>query len=265
VLHGGPPCQPFSTAGKQQGKDDARDMFPEFVRAVREIKPRAFVAENVAGLGQSKFAGYLQERVIGPLTAEYRIEMFYLTAAAFGVPQNRRRLIFIGLRRDSVVKEYKPPQSTHSFSHLLPKREAALAKPTMDLFTQAEELPQTLGVRTALGLPPTGFDSLSPTIRCTLTGPRHTTSIVSSVAALKIWNSIEVWPNGVSETREKAQGFPAENGHYRLSVEECALLQGFPRDWVFTGAVYKALGQVGNSVAPPMAYAIACSLLDVLS
>ena len=55
VIHGGPPCQPFSTAGKQRGKKDARDMIPEFVRCVKEIKPKAFIAENVSGLTSKKF------------------------------------------------------------------------------------------------------------------------------------------------------------------------------------------------------------------
>ena len=48
-----------------------------------------------------------------------------------------------------------------------------------------------------------------------------------------------------------------KNGNFRLSVADCALLQGFPEDWQFSGAVYQALGQIGNSVCPPVAYAVA--------
>jgi DNA (cytosine-5)-methyltransferase 1 len=61
----------------------------------------------------------------------------------------------------------------------------------------------------------------------------------------------------VQPTREAASAYPPENGHYRLAVEDCALLQGFPADWKFEGAVYQALGQIGNSVCPPVAYAVA--------
>ncbi len=50
IIHGGPPCQPFSVAGRQKGKEDNRDMFPEFIRAVLEIEPLIFVAENVTAL-----------------------------------------------------------------------------------------------------------------------------------------------------------------------------------------------------------------------
>ena len=58
--------------------------------------------------------------------------------------------------------------------------------------------------------------------------------------------------------------FPPENGHFRLSVDDCALLQGFPEDWAFEGAVYQVLGQIGNSVCPPVGYAIAKAVLEAL-
>ena len=58
LLAGGPPCQPFSLGGKHQSYHDQRDMFPEAVRAVREIRPRAFVFENVRGLLRKSFSSY---------------------------------------------------------------------------------------------------------------------------------------------------------------------------------------------------------------
>jgi len=60
IVAGGPPCQPFSLGGKHRGPADARDMFPEAARAVRELHPRAFVFENVKGLLREFFADYLQ-------------------------------------------------------------------------------------------------------------------------------------------------------------------------------------------------------------
>jgi len=119
-------------------------------------------------------------------------------------------------------------------------------------------------LREALGLSDIGYDTIAPTLRCTLTGPRSTTSILSSTSAQAVWNSIGIWPNGVQSTREKASAFPTKNNTFRLSVADCALLQGFPEDWAFNGPVYKALGQIGNSGAPPMAYNIAKSIAQVL-
>jgi DNA (cytosine-5)-methyltransferase 1 len=60
VVSGGPPCQPFSLGGKHGGYNDNRDMFPEAVRAVRELRPRAFIFENVKGLLRESFAGYFE-------------------------------------------------------------------------------------------------------------------------------------------------------------------------------------------------------------
>ena len=121
-----------------------------------------------------------------------------------------------------------------------------------------------MGVRGALGLGSIGIDALAPTLRSTLTGPRHTTSILSSVSAQRKWRALRIWPNGVAATREAASAFPAANGHFRLSVADCALLQGFPAAWKFDGAVYMSLGQIGNSVSPPMAYQLGLAVGQAL-
>lgn len=257
VIHGGPPCQPFSTAGRQKGKDDSRDMFPQFVRAVKAIRPRAFVAENVKGLSASKFRQYINETILEPLSPDYEIRQFLLNAASYGVPQGRIRLVFIGFHKKHVGKVPMSPEPTHDWTNLSPKKAKNRSQGSL---LPPLELPKTMGVREALGLPDIGFDALCPTLRCSLTGPRGTTSILSSTAAQKVWSELTVWPNGVSATREMAQNYPAKNDHYRLSVEEVALLQGFPDDWEFSGAVHKCLGQIGNSVAPPKAYQIAKSI-----
>jgi DNA (cytosine-5)-methyltransferase 1 len=256
VIHGGPPCQPFSVAGRQRGSSDERDLVPEYVRAVREVKPLAFVAENVAALAGPKFEGYLSEVLLAPLSREYRITMGLLTAPAFGVPQSRTRLFIVGIRRDR-QSECSLPQPTHSFAHLVDRAQQRI----FDL----SSLPRCMGAREALGLPDSGYDALAPTVRSGLTGPRHTTSIVSSVAALNAWARLGIWPNGVAVDREKASRFPAAHGHFRLSVPDCALLQGFPGSWSFRGAVYMSLGQIGNSVAPPVAYAVARAVAHALA
>jgi len=264
VIHGGPPCQPFSTAGKQRGSNDARDMIPEFVRCVKEIEPKAFIAENVSGLTSKKFKEYLDQTLFIPLKKDYKIQMFVLNAAGFGVPQIRKRVIFVGTHRKTCIKPYEQPNELFDYSHL--KRNNSLNKNgTLSLFEDAEK-PKKLcmGVRESLGLEDIGYDTIAPTLRCTLTGPRSTTSILSSTSAQKVWKSIEIWPNGVQMDREKASAFETKDGTFRLSVDDCALIQGFPESWVFNGPVYKALGQIGNSVAPPMAYNIAKSIAQAL-
>lgn len=121
-----------------------------------------------------------------------------------------------------------------------------------------------MGTRQALGLPDTGFDAPAPTIRSALTGPRKTTSVVSSVSALRQWERLGIWPNGVAPTREQAHLFVAQNRHFRLSVPDCAILQGFPDTWPFQGPTYMMLGQIGNAVAPPVGYAVAAAVAEAL-
>lgn len=255
VLHGGPPCQPFSAAGRQQGDEDERNMLPEFVRAVCEAQPLAFVAENVAALAGPKFAPYLSEHFLRPLSQEYQVVTLRIAAPDFGVPQLRRRVFFIGFRGAQAGRRFQEPPPTHRTDHLL---NGYQARATMT------ELALTMGVREALGLPSIGKDALAPTIRSTLTGPRHTTSILNSATAQQTWAGIEVWPNGVAPSRIAARRFATQNGHVRLAVADCAVLQGFPSSWRFTGPTYMALGQIGNSVAPPVAYHVARAVAEAL-
>jgi len=147
LLAGGPPCQPFSIGGKHAGYNDERDMFPEAVRAVRELKPRAVLFENVKGLLRASFAKYF-EYVILQITYPdivrtsretwadhlsrlekyhtkgkrdglyYRVVFQLLNAADFGVPQRRERVLIVGFRSD-LNREWSFPQPTHSHETLL--------------------------------------------------------------------------------------------------------------------------------------------------
>jgi DNA (cytosine-5)-methyltransferase 1 len=240
VVHGGPPCQPFSIAGKQAGSSDPRNMWGEFVRCVIQARPRAFIAENVVGLLDPKFDSFVRRNIICPLESQYKIFKMKLAAHDFGVPQARRRVFFVGFRASRDAGRFREPAPTHGdvdslFGPLLPRNTA----------------------RSSLGLPTIHLDFVAPTLRSGFTGPRNTTGVLNSKASLKIWNELQIWPNGVQLTRELAAAYPPENGHFRMCVEDCALLQGFPSEWKFRGAVYQALGQIGNSVCPPVGYAVA--------
>lgn len=247
VVHGGPPCQPFSIAGKQAGAEDPRNMWGEFVRCVLQTRPRAFVAENVVGLLDKKFESFVQHNIVDPLKEQYSIFKFKLAAHDFGVPQARRRVFFVGFRAARDAARWVEPQPTHGnvdtlFGPLLPRNTA----------------------RKSIGLPINGLDQMAPTIRSGFTGPRNTTSVLNSKASMKVWGDMGIWPNGVQATRAAADVYTPENGHFRMSIADCALLQGFPDDWKFSGAVYQALGQIGNSVCPPVGYVVARQIARAL-
>jgi DNA (cytosine-5)-methyltransferase 1 len=147
LVSGGPPCQPFSLGGKHRANDDDRDMWPEAVRAVREIKPRAFIFENVKGLTRASFATYLayivrqlehpeikrrpdefwhdhlsrleRHHTCGSSEGlRYHVVFEVLNAADFGVPQRRERVVFVGFRSDLGIS-WSFPRPTHSNDALL--------------------------------------------------------------------------------------------------------------------------------------------------
>ncbi len=100
ILTGGFPCQPYSAAGKRLGKQDERHLFPEMLRAVREIEPRWVVGENVRGL-VSWNGGLVFEEVQSELEAEgYEVQPFLLPAASVNAPHKRDRVWFIAYAND---------------------------------------------------------------------------------------------------------------------------------------------------------------------
>jgi DNA (cytosine-5)-methyltransferase 1 len=147
LVTGGPPCQPFSLGGSHKAHLDTRDMFPQAIRAVRTLKPRAFVFENVKGLTRLAFANYLEyirlqlrhpdlvphddEPWLDHLARledyetkgryrglEYRVALRVLNAANYGVPQKRERVFIVGFRADTCI-EWHFPDSTHSQDALI--------------------------------------------------------------------------------------------------------------------------------------------------
>ncbi len=146
VVSGGPPCQPFSMGGKHRGYMDTRDMFPQAVRAVRELRPKAFIFENVKGLLRETFADYfeyIQLQLAHPSftrrkseswkehrirlekyhtslqdRTEYNVVFRLLNAANYGVPQRRERVFLVGFRSDLGV-EWSFPEGAHSENKLL--------------------------------------------------------------------------------------------------------------------------------------------------
>ncbi|MGE5371708.1 MAG: DNA cytosine methyltransferase [Solirubrobacterales bacterium] len=147
LLAGGPPCQPFSVGGKHRGNEDHRNMFPQMIRAIRELRPRVVVIENVKGLLRETFSRYfeyillqvtypeLTQRKNEQWTAHldrlerhhtqgrhkglsYNVVFRMLNAADYGVPQKRERVFIVGFRNDLGI-EWAFPEPTHSYGALL--------------------------------------------------------------------------------------------------------------------------------------------------
>ena len=100
LFAGGVPCPPFSVAGKQLGKDDERDLFPEAIRLIKEIQPRAVMLENVRGFLDSSFNEYRTHILDSIQESGYKTQIKLLNASNFGVPQLRPRVVIVGIRND---------------------------------------------------------------------------------------------------------------------------------------------------------------------
>ena len=147
LVAGGVPCQPFSLGGKHKGMNDERDMFPDFVRAVRDLQPKAFIIENVKGLLRSTFRNYFSYvylqlnypevhrkkaegweehlrrledvRTKGRYAGlQYNVIFRLLNAADYGVPQTRERVFIVGFRSD-IEHPWHFPEPTHSYEALM--------------------------------------------------------------------------------------------------------------------------------------------------
>ena len=100
LLAGGVPCPPFSVAGKQLGKSDERDLFPEALRLISEIHPKAVMLENVKGFLDSKFDEYRTSILKNIESLGYKVQIKLLNASDYGVPQLRPRIVIVGIRND---------------------------------------------------------------------------------------------------------------------------------------------------------------------
>ena len=108
LFAGGVPCPPFSVAGKQLGKADERDLFPEAIRLIGEIEPKAIMLENVRGFLDPRFDAYRKEILESIEKLGYEVQIKLLNANDFGVPQLRPRAIIIGIKSD-LKKEFTYP------------------------------------------------------------------------------------------------------------------------------------------------------------
>lgn len=260
LVAGGPPCQPFSVAGNQKADQDVRDMLPEFVRAVREIKPKMFLMENVAGLTSTKNLPYFQSRIIQLMELDYEVDYRVLNAAEYGVAQERMRVIVVGRKGAKPVF----PKATYgtkrrpfiTAGEILMK--APEDEPNKAIVTFAKNpilRPSPwAGMLVNGGGRPINLAEPSQTIPASAGGNR--THIVDQDGVL-----LEYHEHLMSGGRPH-KGLV--HGVRRLTVKESACLQSFPEDFEFIGQRSAKYRQIGNAVPPLLAKAVGKSLLELL-
>lgn len=243
LLAGGVPCLPFSKAGKQLGKEDDRDLFPEALRLVDECKPRAVMLENVRGFLDAVFEDYRGSLKRQLEKMGYVADWRLLNASDFGVSQLRPRVVIVAIQKDLVDKFSWPKshsQNPPTVGELLYEQMASRGWRGVDKWKrQADDIAPTI----VGGSKKHGGPDLGPT------------------RAKQAWASLGVDGMGIANEPPSKDfvGMP------KLTVEMVARIQGFPDEWHFTGKKTPAYRQVGNAFPPPVAHAVAQEIFNCLT
>lgn len=247
---GGPPCQPFSIAGKRQGKRDIRaDLIGHFIRIVDELKPSAFMLENVPNLASIDNGEFLDDVEAELRALGYKVDHRVVLAADYGVPQNRKRLVVLGVKGKHAVRF---PDATHGTT----ERPYLSAAEAIDDLPDAGEFGET------------GIFNHEPTA--------HSDDMIERLSALEPGKRERgsyhdrLHPERPSYTLRAGSGnfSPLRPVHYKhhrvITVRESARLQGFSDDFLWPDRIprLQQYRQVGNAVPPPMAEAFAVCLAE---
>jgi DNA (cytosine-5)-methyltransferase 1 len=244
LLAGGVPCPPFSVAGRQLGAADERDLFPQALRLVAEIRPRAVLLENVRGLAATRFEGY-RARVTGRLA-----ELGYLTwwrmiqASEHGLPQLRPRFVLVAIGR--------PWADSFAWPAPVPWQHPTVGETLADLMAAGGWPGAGPWAASAAGIAPTIVGG----------SRKHGGPDLGPTRAKAAWRELGVDGLGIADTAPDEE-FPL-TARPRLTVRMVARLQGFPDSWAFCGGKTAAYRQVGNAFPPPVACAIGGSIASAL-
>lgn len=251
LLVGGFPCQGFSIANLyRHEKDERNELYLQIVRILNETRPKYFLAENVPGilnLASGKIAQIIEKEFseIGKNEGfkGYDVKKYVLNAANYGVPQNRRRVIFLGISKK--IDEY----SRNVFFKNFPP-------PITNSKDQSTGLPKLKSLRDAIGdLPDIGSKKSKGILNHIST--KHKVKINGYIGNRKLdWEM----PSPTIVGRGGGTGGPVIAVHpnlkRRFSVRETARIQTFPDDFEFFGSTSSQYRQIGNAVAVDFAYHI---------
>lgn len=279
LFDGSPPCQAFSTAGKREkgwGKEKSYEhgakqcnetLFDQYVRLLRGLKPKTFVAENVSGLVKGAAKGYFLEILAALKASGYRVTCRVLDAQWLGVPQQRQRTIFIGVRNDLNLEPVHPSP--------LPYR-----------YSVRDALPWITAITGRVG---TGYhrSPVSPSPSITATGDAQTRFEVESEtdisryaigaewdkvkvggASEKYFSLVKPCPTKPCPTVQASHGEASIAGivhpieKRKFTIAELRRICAFPDDFILTGSYAQQWERLGNSVPPVMMKAIAEVIRD---
>jgi len=286
LIIGGPPCQGFSVSGKRLINDPRNKLYKTFVSLVDRYKPKMFVMENVPGV-MRLFDGEVKKQIIADfIEVGYNVQSALLSAADFGVPQERKRIFFVGINPDKIKNTavFEFPEPTHGEGeNLIPFVTVKDAISDLDFIPDDVELDECIDYK----LPPENdYQKLmrkrSKRVynHVAVIHTKRTKEIIAMVPdggnykclPKKLWDTRKVH---IAWTRMNSGRpcFTIDTGHnhhfhYKENrvptVRESARIQSFPDTFLFFGIKTSQFRQVGNAVPPLLARAIAIRVYAVL-
>ena len=278
VLVGGPPCQGFSLTGTRNFDDKRNRLYLSFIEAVKELKPKAFLIENVPGLVRL-YDGAVKDEIIKRLgDMGYDVEWKILCAADYGVPQIRTRVVFVGLQKK--YGKFIFPMPTNTPENYITSSEAISDLPSLENDLGEEQAEYTRR-------PLTDYQKKmrrNATHLYNHVGTKHTDMVKSVIALVPEGGNHKDLPDGVGTSRKfneawtryhsKKPSKTIDTGHrnhfhYKYNriptVRENARLQSFPDDFEFKGTRTQQNRQVGNAVPPILGYHIGRQIMSFLN
>lgn len=242
IISGGIPCQSFSMAGKRDQNDPRSSLFMNFMDYLHYFKPRAFIIENVIGILSAKLPdNQLVIDVIKSYLGDYHHIVMKLYASDYGVPQNRRRVIIMGIRKDLKIMPTEPPTigPRPPVSTVLLDR----ANVPSSYYLSQRALDGIKAKRAKAEAKGNGFGAQI----LNLDKPSYTIPA-------------RYWKDGYDALVEYSDGQVR-----RLTEVELARIQSFPSNYKFCGSKKDVIMQIGNAVACKFAYHIGLHLIGLLN
>jgi DNA (cytosine-5)-methyltransferase 1 len=271
LIAGGPPCQGFSIQRIGHDLDDRNDLVLAFARIVSELHPRCFLMENVPGLLGRRGKHVAENFTRMMIDSGYDLRHAIIDAADYGVPQNRKRVFFVGWDRNALRQfSFPPPSSAEEERRTVREAIGDLPSPPMDfsampgdaLHRRIRLSPKNLE-RLRLIPPGGGFEDLPVEMRvdCHKSGAARIghRSVYGRLAPDR--PAATITARFDSFTRGKF-GHPWEERN--ITLREGARLQGFPDCHEFYGTQEEVAAQIGNAIPPSLAYAFGKALREFL-
>lgn len=278
VVIAGPPCQGFSVTGPRNFDDPRNKLYLAVIALVKQYKPKGFIIENVPGMA-TMYKGQVKDEILKRFREMgYNIEARILCAADYGVPQMRRRLIFMGIRKD--IGEPRFPEPVLDKAHYVTLRDAIDDLPARtdgDFGTEDDvydKPPRTDYERKMRG---------DCTVLHNHIATRHKDFVKEVIAQVPEGGNYKDLPPGVGTSRKfhmawtrldgNAPARTVDTGHRNIfhyeynrvpTVRENARMQSFPDDFVFTGSRTHQDRQVGNAVPPLLGYYLGMALKEII-